>query len=81
MGVTDNEEVADSEEVADNEEVAGNEEIADNEEVWDDESDEKVDVVGGKVEEGGVVKVEGRVGVTFVEVGDGLSVFGGVGPP
>jgi hypothetical protein len=71
-------------EVTDKEEVKDEDEVADDEEVWDD----GVDDVGGKVEEGGVVKVDGRVGVTSVEpgcVGDTggeLSVLGGgVGPP
>jgi hypothetical protein len=46
-----------------------------------------VDVVGGKVEDCGVVRVEGMVGDTFVELegvgdtGSGVSVLGGVGPP
>lgn len=50
------------------------------------ESDDRAEDVGGKVEEGVVVRVDGRVGVTFElvgvgETGSGLSVFGGVGPP
>lgn len=79
-------------EVVDNEDSGSEDrvEVADNEEVWDDESDDEVDSVGDKVEEGGVVKVERRVGVTFVEVepggvgdtGNELVVLGGgVGPP
>lgn len=58
-------------------------EVTDDAEAWDDRSDDKVDEVGDKVEEGGVVRVEG---VAFDELGEGetdseLSVLGGVGPP
>jgi hypothetical protein len=62
-------------------------EVTDDKEVCDDRSDVKVDDVGNKVEEGGVVKDEGRVGVTFVELGGvgdtgrGLAAVGDVGPP
>lgn len=57
--------------------------VTDDAEVWDDRSNDEVDEVGDKVEEGGVVRVEG---VAFDEVGEGetggvLSVLGGVEPP
>lgn len=58
-------------------------EVTDDAEVWDDRSDDKVDEVGDKVEEGGVVRVEGVAsdGLGEGETGGGLSVLGGVGPP
>jgi hypothetical protein len=71
-------------EVTGNEEVANNEEVEGKEEVWDDEGDDKIGDVGGKVEDGGVVKVGGEAFVELGGVGDTgseLAVFGGVGPP
>lgn len=69
-------------------------EVTDNEEVWEesedkvDESDDGVNDVGDKVDEGGVVKVEERAGVAFVELGgvgdtgsELVVLGGGVGPP
>jgi hypothetical protein len=81
-------EVTDSEEVADSNEVADSKEVADSEEGWDDESEDNVDDVGDEVEEMVAVIVEGRVGVTFIELGDVTDtggelvvLGGGVGPP